>query len=147
MVGANNVAFDSKKSPRELAHADVAKEMIIRWDPDLIFLDLSTLQIAAGANALFEIRNDPLYRELDAVKKGNVYGLLPYNWYTKNFGSILGNAYYIGTILHPDAFNDIDPRKKTDEIYRFLIGKEVFQEMDEQFGKMVFRKISVETKK
>ncbi len=141
MVNVINVVFDPAKSPKELVHADVAKEKIMDWNPDRIFVDLSTIQSDQKANALFELKNDPVYQELKAVKRGYVFGLLPYNWYTKNFGSVIADAYYIGKVIYPERFKDIVPEKKADEIYTFLVGKPVFQQMKTLFSGLVFTKL------
>ena len=143
MINADNKAYDKTKSLKELTHADVAKEKIIEWDPEIVFIDLSTLQLDVKANALYEIKNDPVYQELKAVKNGEIYGLLPYNWYTGNFGSIVANAYYIGKLLYPEFFKDIDPEKKADEIYTFLVKKPVFNQMSQNFDNLAFKKISL----
>ncbi|MBN2547385.1 MAG: iron ABC transporter substrate-binding protein [Spirochaetes bacterium] len=144
MINAVNLAFDKNKSIKELAHAYIAKEMIIQWDPEIIFIDLATLQSESKGNALYELKNDPAYKELSAVKKGEVYGLLPYNWYSINYESILANAYYLGKLLYPENFKDIDPVKKADEIFAFFVGKPVFREMDNEFDNLVFKKLKVE---
>jgi iron complex transport system substrate-binding protein len=136
-----NAAISSDNS--NLQHMDVSKESIVEWDPDIIFIDLSTYQLESEASALYEIRNDPVYKNLKAVKSGNVFGVLPYNWYTQNHGSTLANAYFIGKVLYPEKFEDIDPAEKADEIYEFLVGKPVFEEMSEAFGSMVFKKIEL----
>ena len=115
-VGAHNLAGTTSPGDRTLRHSNVSKEKIVIWDPDFLFMDLSSLQMGAKAGALHELRTDPAYRSLSAVKSGRVYGLLPYNWYTRNFGSILANAYYIGKLLYPDRFRDIDPVISADEI-------------------------------
>jgi iron complex transport system substrate-binding protein len=78
------------------------------------------------------------------VKKGLVYGALPYNWYTTNYGSVLANAYFIGKILYPERFADIDPMAKTDDIYTILVGKPVFAEMNDLFQGLVFRPLSMQ---
>ena len=62
---------------------------------------------------------------------------------TQKHGSTLANAYYIGKILYPDRFNDIDPVQKADEIYTFLVGKPVFKDMDDSFNGMVYMKPEV----
>jgi iron complex transport system substrate-binding protein len=95
------------------------------------------------AGGLYELRIDPAYQALTAVKQGRVYGVLPYNWYAQNFGSILANAYLIGKLLYPHQFQDIDPEAKADEIYTFLIGKPVFREIDRMFQGLAFKKIPV----
>ncbi len=122
---------------------NIAKEKIIQWDPQILFLDLSTLQMGDKAGGLFELKTDPAYQALTAVKKGQIYGVLPYNWYAQNFGSILVDAYFIGKLLYPHRFRDIDPSAKADEIYSFLVGKPVFKEMDRMFQGLVFKKIPV----
>lgn len=142
-VGLRNVADTGSLSGKDLAHADVAKEKIVEWNPDLLFLDLSTKQLGQKASALFELRTDPAYRSLSAVAEGRVYGLLPYNWYSRNFGSILANAYFIGKLVHPETFKDIDPAKTADEIYTFLVAKPVFSEMSGLFGNMAYKPVPV----
>jgi len=142
-VGLPNVANTGGLKGKELAHTDVAKEKIVEWNPDLLFLDLSSEQLGPKASALFELRTDPAYQSLSAVQKGHVYGLLPYNWYSRNFGSILANAYYIGSLVHPEAFKDVDPGQTADEIYSFLVDKPVFQEMNALFGGMAYQPVPV----
>jgi iron complex transport system substrate-binding protein len=140
-INANNVAYSPGGSLAELEHADVAKEQIVAWDPDVLFVDVSTLQADPQASAVYELQNDPAYFGLKAVQAGEVYGVLPYNWYTGNYGSILADAYFVGKVLYPERFQDIEPVSTADEIYSFLVGKAVFQQMNEAFQGLVFRKI------
>ena len=140
-VNADNVAFQPGKRMAELEHADVAKEQIVVWDPDVLFVDVSTLQSDPQGSALYELQNDPAYTGLTAVRAGEVYGVLPYNWYTSNYGSILADAYFVGKVLYPGRFRDIQPSAKADEIYDFLLGEAVFQQLNQAFQGMVFRKI------
>ena len=140
-VNADNVAYEPGKSLAELEHADVAKEQIVAWDPDVLFVDVSTLQSDPQTSAVYELQNDPAYTGLKAVRAGEVYGVLPYNWYTVNYGSILADAYFVGKVLYPDRFRDIEPAATADQIYSFLVGKAVFQQLNEAFQGMVFRKI------
>ena len=94
-------------------------------------------------NALNQLWTEVSYRVLSAVEKGEIYGVLPYNWYSQNHGSILADAYFIGKVLYPERFEDVDPVEKADEIYTFLVGKPVFDRMNEGFGSMVFKKIDL----
>jgi iron complex transport system substrate-binding protein len=142
-VNAVSLAYEAGKAGKSLAQSDIAKEKIVEWDPDVLFLDLATLQLGDEAGGLYELRTDPAYRMLSAVKEGRVYGVLPYNWYTQNFGSILADAYYIGKVLYPDRFADVDPEAKADEIYTFLVGKPVFKDMDALFQGMAFKPVPV----
>ncbi len=140
-VNARNLAYDETLSGKELRHADMAKEQIVQWDPDYLFLDLSTLQMGEGIGGLHELRTDPAYQTMTAVNKGEVYGLLPYNWYTKNYGSILANAWFIGKLLYPEQFTDVEPAAKADAVYEFLVGKPVFSQMNKAFGNLAYQRI------
>lgn len=141
-INANNVAYDPDKSLTELQHADIAKEKIVAWDPEVLFVDLSTVQSEPEANAIYELEHDPAYSQLTAVRNGTIYGVLPYNWYTQNFGSIFADAYFIGKVLYPDRFSDIDPEEKANEIYRFLVDGPVFDQLDDAFRNLVFERIT-----
>jgi len=140
-VNAANVAGNAASRGEAGRQVTIAKEQLLVWDPDVLFLDLATLQLEGAASGLWEMRNDPALKTLRAVQAGKVYGLLPYNWYTKNFGSILADAYFIGKVLYPDAFKDVDPAAKADDMYSFLVGAPVFKEMNAAFGNMVFTAI------
>ncbi len=140
-INANNLAYDPAMSKKELRQSDIAKEKIVAWNPDYLFLDLATLQLGNEAGGLYELRSDPAYQSLSAVKNGKVYGLLPYNWYTKNYGSILANAYFIGKLLYPERFKDVDPAAKADEIYTFLVDKPVFNQMNEAFQGLAYQPV------
>lgn len=140
-VNAYNVASAGRKSLKELAHANVAKEKIVDWNPEILFLDLSTLELGDKAGGLYELSHDPAYKTLTALNQEKLYGLLPYNWYSKNFGSILANAFFIGKVIYPEQFSDIDPDKQADLIYSFLVGKPVFSQMNAFFANKAFKAI------
>jgi len=140
-VGAKNVAAADLLAGKTVRQSNVAKEKIVQWDPDVLFFDLSTLQMGDAVGGLFELKTDPAYQTLSAVCSGKVYGLLPYNWYTRNFGSILANSYFIGKQLYPEFFNDIDPAQTADEIYTYLVGKPVFADMSRSFDNLAFQPI------
>ncbi|MCG6909420.1 MAG: iron ABC transporter substrate-binding protein [Deltaproteobacteria bacterium] len=140
-VNAANVASGPSRPKKASQQVTIAKEQLLTWDPDVLFLDLATLQLEGEASGYWEIRNDQAFKSLTAVREGRVYGVLPYNWYTKNFGSILANAYFIGKVLYPEQFEDVDPAAKADDIYTFLVGAPVFREMSALFGNMAFKAI------
>lgn len=142
-TGTRNVAFSGEELKGSSSQADVSREKILEWDPEVIFVDLSTLNAPKDASALAELKNDPLWRELKAVKSGEIYGVLPYNWYTQNFGSILANAYFVGKALYPERFEDVDPQVKADEIFRFLVGQDVFQIMKQSFNGLAFERLEL----
>lgn len=140
-IGAHNLAYTG--AGRGMANSEVAKEQIVAWNPDYLFVDLSTLQLGDQMNGLHELRTDSAYRTLSAVQEGRVYGVLPYNWYSQNFESILANAYFIGKVLYPKQFQDIDPAVKADQIYDFVVGKPVFSSMNSLFSEQVFIRLAL----
>ena len=112
-------------SVSQTGYAQISKEKLLAWDPDFILVDLSTLTAAEGG-ALVELKNDPSYRELTAVKNSMVYTVNPHTSMNVNHETTLANAYFIGKLLYPEQFEDIDPVKKADEIYTFVVGKPIF---------------------
>ena len=112
-------------SVSKTGYAQISKEKLLEWNPDFILVDLSTLTAAEGG-ALVELKNDPSYRELTAVKNSMVYTVNPHTSMNVNHETTLANAYFIGKLLYPEQFEDIDPVKKADEIYTFVVGEPVF---------------------
>lgn len=143
-VGAKNLADGVNSAVQEQSNTSIAKEKVVEWDPEILFLDLSTLQMGDRAGGLYELKSDPAYRGLRAVNSGKVYGLLPYNWYNQNFESILANAYFVGKLLYPERFADISPAAKADEIYTFMVGKPVFDALNEKFANLAYQSIPLD---
>ncbi|MDD2234480.1 MAG: iron ABC transporter substrate-binding protein [Desulfitobacteriaceae bacterium] len=108
----------------------IDKEQLIKWNPDKIFID------GAGYPSVIEDykKNTQFYKTLSAVKDGELYSILPYNFYTTNIDTAIADAYYIGKVLYPEKFTDLDPEKKADEIYKLLLGKEIYAQMEKDFG-------------
>lgn len=140
---ARNVAAPSP-GEKPLSHATVAKEKIIFWDPEVIFLDVSTLRLGSEANALDQLRTDPAYMGLSGVRKGRVFALFPYNSYNQNFEAVYANAYYVGKVLYPERFADVDPMAKAEAISTFLNGGPAFESLNKQFGNIAFSRIGIE---
>lgn len=108
----------------------VDKEALLDWDPDLIVVDEGGL-----SSVLEDVEKNPMFYEaLSAVQNGQVYGQLPYNYYSTNLDTAIADAYYLGTLLYPEAFNDIDPVTKADEIYEAMVGLAVYEQMAADFG-------------
>jgi len=125
-IGAKNVVDETGKSGSLM----IDKEKLISWDPDILFLD-------AGGYALVTEdfkKNPAFYQSLSAVKKGQVYSQIPYNNYTTNIETAFADSYYAGKIIFPQQFQDIDPIKKSDELYQFLLGKPLYAEMVRDYG-------------
>ncbi|USH00130.1 iron ABC transporter substrate-binding protein [Thermococcus argininiproducens] len=125
VLHANNVAEELGEG-----HKFIDKEKLLEWNPEYLFLDEGGLSLVLDDYN----KNPEFYNSLTAVKEGNIYGILPYNFYTTNIGTALADTYFIGKILYPERFRDVDPVERADEIYTFLVGKPVYKEMATQFG-------------
>ncbi|WP_292460946.1 iron ABC transporter substrate-binding protein [Methanothermococcus sp.] len=125
-VNAKNVVDELNKE----GHVFITKEQLLKWNPDIIFVDEGGIKLVREDYN----KNPEYYNSLKAFKDGNVYGLLPYNYYTTNIGTALADAYYVGKVIYPDEFKDINPEQKADEIYTFLVGKPVYNTMKEKLG-------------
>ena len=126
-VRAKNVAEEVK--PSIGSHVFMDKEMLLKLNPDIMFIDSGGLRLVAE-----DYRKRPAYyRALNAFAKRRVYTLLPFNWYATNIGTALADAYAIGKVLYPQRFKDIDPEKKADEIYTFLVGRPVYGQMKREY--------------
>ncbi|MCP1661693.1 MAG: iron ABC transporter substrate-binding protein [Methanocalculus sp. MSAO_Arc1] len=123
-----------------IAHADVAREALVDWDPDYLFIDVNTMT-TDDEGAIGQLKHDPALQGLTAVKEGKVYGVLPYNFYMTNYETVLANAYFVGSVLYPERFADIDPEEKAEEIMTFFLGEPVFAELNSQYGDLGFSQI------
>ena len=113
-------------------HVFVDKERILSWDPDLLFID---------GGGLGNIRQDyqkktDFYRHLKALKNRQVFLLFPYNWYVTNIDTAVADGFAAGKILYPQSLADLDPKKKADEIYTFLLGKPLYPQIEKEFGEL-----------
>ncbi len=144
-TNARHVVLDGETGENRLQQVTVSREKLLEWDPEYIFVDLSTLQAGKEAGALDQLKNETYYQILSAVREGKVYGVLPFNWYTTNYGSVLADAYFVGKVLYPERFEDVHPAEKADEIYEFLVGKPVFEKMHALFEKLAFKRIELDS--
>ena len=116
-VNADNVA--SSIDNRLFSHVKgtyVDKEQLLLWNPDILFIDLSGWELVKQDLS----KNSPLHNLL-AIKNDAVHLLLPYNNYAINYELVLVNSWYVGKVLYPENFSDIDMQKKAEEIlHRFL---------------------------
>ncbi len=123
-INAKNVA-----GGLESEHASVNPEKIIDWNPETLFIDEGGYELV-----MEDIDNNEIYKNIDAVKNSETYAVLPFNYYSTNYGTVLADAYYIGTILYPERFDDVNPEEMADKIYRKLVGEGVYDDMEDDFG-------------
>ena len=115
---------------------EVDPEMVMEWDPDIIFLDPGNMDLVNAEYAA----NPSYFRSLRAVRDGEVYTMPSTNSAGPNITYLLMNAYYAGTVLFPDEFSDVDFRSKASEIMLMMLGYDSFCEMEADglyYGKIV----------
>jgi len=122
-ANADNVAEDL-----EVDHAMVDEEMILEWDPEIVFVDMGSY-----TRDMIDL-DKSVYQEIEAFQNGNLYGVLPYNWHHINYGTVLASSFYVGSVLYPKVFSDIDTEEKADEIYDVLVGDPVYEDMENDLG-------------
>lgn len=138
---ADNVASEVSETA-QTGYAQISKEKLLEWDPDMIFVDLATLKAAEGG-ALSELKNDPSYKQLTAVKNGEIYTINPHTAMNVNHETTLANAYFIGKVLYPEQFADVDPVKKADEIYSFVVGAPVYEKLKANVDGLSYQKVTL----
>lgn len=113
-LGVKGVADQNGKSGGYL----VDIEKVLEWDPDIIFLNPSNMNLV---NEQYN-KNRAFFDSLTAVKKGRLYSQIAYNYNWTNMEIAIADTYYAGKIIFPDRFADIDPVKKADEIFTVMLG-------------------------
>lgn len=112
-AGAYNVAAATIKGYKQ-----VSMEQIVGWNPAVIFVQDRYPKVVD------EIKNDPAWAGIDAVKNQRVY-LMPE--YAKAWGYPEPEALALGEMwmakkLYPQLFADVDMVKKADEYYQKFYG-------------------------
>ena len=129
VTGADNVASvvsEDLKRKKGAARTTVDPEQLIEWDPSYLFVDL-------GTESYDDLENEE-YQSITAIENGDVYGVPPTRDYSINFGTVLANAYYVGTVLFPEAYGDVDPKATADDVYETFVGAPVYAEVAEAYG-------------
>lgn len=139
MLSVKHVAAgDVRKEKKNVLSHEVLftdREQLIEWNPHVLFLDAAGRQIWEE-----EIAEEVMATSLDALKENRVWTVLPYNWNTTNYENLLCNVWYIGYILMPSSFSDIDYIEKCREIFLFFHGTDIWDEVNNYY--MPFRQIT-----
>lgn len=134
-VQARNVANEIGRP----GHTFIDPEKLLLWNPEVLFLDSGGLDIVKSDYR----RNANFYQRLSAVQKNRVFLTLPYNYYHTNIEIALADAYFMGKMLYPEYFKDIDPVRTADKIFTFFVGRPAYQQIKEElrgFGEVHFER-------
>ena len=115
-VGAVNVADTEGQE----GYYETDREQVLTWDPDVIFVDFNGLSLINEDYA----SNPDFYNSLTAVKEGRVYSQISFRYSATNTELALADAYYMGKVLYPEEFADVDMAAKFDEIFETMLGVE-----------------------
>lgn len=108
----------------------VDREQILAWDPEIIFFDSGSMGLINTDYA----ENTGYFEQLQAVQNGNLYQWPNSTWHWSNVEIPLVSAYYVGTLLYPEAFADVDFEAKASEIFDMFIGQPDYLSVLEAVG-------------
>ncbi|AEF85411.1 Fe3+-siderophore ABC transporter, periplasmic Fe3+-siderophore-binding protein [Treponema primitia ZAS-2] len=133
IIDADNVA--DRTGQNGAFNIDV--EQVLKWDPDIIFLDFNGLALIKEDYA----KRPAFYNSFNAVKNNRVYSQISFRFNAVNIELAFADAYYAAKVIYPEQFADIDPAVKADEIFEKLLGVKCY-EMLEKAG-YAFRQIGI----
>lgn len=134
-LGANNVITTDLLTT---GTGQISIEEVWKKDPEYVFVDLAGLSLAKQQYAQYK---DSL-NEVTAFRNGDVYGVLQTNWYASNWDTVLLSCYYVGKVLYPEKFADVDIVNKADEIYTVMVGSAIYDRLVDYTGG-TFGKVSL----
>ena len=105
---------------------DVSLEQVLKWDPEVIISWDSEIR----GGAYDDIRSNPAWRNIAAVKDGRVYAMpnLPWAWCDRPPGvnRIIG-LEWVCNLLYPDVY-DIDIVERTQEFFKVMLDVDISRE-------------------
>ncbi len=116
-VGADNIIKNSSTGN----NPTVDIEAVAAADPEFIFVDAAN---AAMLESEYAGRRE-LFDSIRAFRENKVFCIMPFNQYYTNMETALADCWYVGTVLYPDEFSDIDMEGKFNEICSFFLQKDM----------------------
>jgi iron complex transport system substrate-binding protein len=113
LAGGINVAKDAADG-----NVNVGIEQIIAWNPDVILVACSSPE-DSGVDFILQA---PELQSIKAVKEGKVYNTFYPNCRGSPHDRNLINMFYIGKLLYPDKYKDINLEAEGNEIMKKFLG-------------------------
>jgi len=114
MLNADNTADRYSSSDN---HVTADFESLSVYQPEYVFYDVSGLDILKNNyGSVYSY-----IQKLNAVKKGKIYSILPYNLYNSNVENIFLTAYFMGKVMYPEKFSDVNMAHYADDIYNAFL--------------------------
>ncbi|MDG5798839.1 ABC transporter substrate-binding protein [Marinilabiliaceae bacterium ANBcel2] len=130
-INAKNVAANLtslKNNPSNTA-STIDLEQLILWNPNYLFIDAAGLSLTKPQIK----RETPAGKTLQAIENNSIHTLMPYNWYSTNFETILANSWFAASVLHPDIVSQKKFEKRIRNIFNVMLGKDVSKELKEMY--------------
>ncbi|MDO4763297.1 MAG: ABC transporter substrate-binding protein [Flavobacteriaceae bacterium] len=96
-------------------------EKLIEWNPDYIFIDSDGWLLAQKEIG----QNKSLYQTLKAFRNNQVYIIPRYINNSTSYDYAIIDAWYVGKVLYPERFKDIDIEEKSKEILEKFYNKKI----------------------
>lgn len=129
VLAANDVA-EEVAGEQYSSGVMVEKEQILEWNPEIIFFDSGNLELVKTDYA----ENPDYFNQLQAVQNGNLYQWPNSTWHWSNVEIPLVSAYYVGSLLYPEAFEDVNFEEKASEIFDTFLGEPEYLSVLEEAG-------------
>lgn len=126
-VNANDVTAGQAEGEKSM---EVDLEQILAWNPDFIFCDYGGVKLVQNNAA----ENPDFFAQLTAYNNNQIYQYPSSTSYYANVEIPLANSYFVGKLLFPEQFADIDVTEKANEIFNFFLGVDNYMEILEDSG-------------
>lgn len=126
-VNAKDVTAGQAEGEKSM---EVDLEQILAWNPDFIFCDYGGVKLVQNNAA----ENPDFYAQLTAYNENRIYQYPSSTSYYSNVEIPLANSYFVGKLLFPERFADIDVTEKANEIFKFFLGVDNYMEILEDSG-------------
>ncbi|MDO4442447.1 MAG: ABC transporter substrate-binding protein [Slackia sp.] len=115
---------------------DVDLEQLAAWNPDIMFLNAGNMDLMKQD---YEA-NAALFDSLSAFQNDKLYTQPAFNFNGTNIEMGICDAYFVGSVVYPEAFADLDMPTMYDEIFSTMLGKDYYEDM--KAAGMDFKQIS-----
>jgi iron complex transport system substrate-binding protein len=123
LVNVNNVMSSNPIGNKQPYLTEL--EHLIKTNPKVVFIDTANENLSKKGY----LDHKEIYdNHVVAFKTKDVYKTAVYKYYGTNWETPLINAYYVGKILYPEAFKDIDMKEVTQKILKLFYQKEISYE-------------------
>ena len=126
----NAAASLMRESLAGFENTTIDMEVLLTWNPDYLFVDQGGYKLVKDNFRT----NQALSKVLKSYKNNNIYLLWPFYMFHSNFEAMLINAWSVGKVIYPDAFEDVDLRDKANEILVQFVGADVSDSLIAEWG-------------